>query len=111
MSLFNNRISTSIEVYDRKTVDLILGDKIPNSTGFSDIVANVGEIRNNGVEVLLNTINIYSRDFKWSTSINFTKNNNEVTKLAGGITRDIGNNRFVGESVQPLYYYEVAGIW
>ncbi len=111
MGLFNNRISTAIEVYDRETVDLILGDKIPNSTGFSDVVANVGEIRNKGIEVLLNTINIYKEDFRWSTSINFTKNKNEVTKLAGGITRDIGNNRFVGESVQPLYYYEVAGIW
>ncbi|WP_377974024.1 SusC/RagA family TonB-linked outer membrane protein [Arenibacter antarcticus] len=111
MGLFNNRISTAIEVYDRKTVDLILGDKIPNSTGFSDIVDNVGEIRNKGIEILLNTVNIYNEDFRWSTSINFTKNENEVTKLAGGISRDIGNNRFVGESVQPLYYYEVAGIW
>jgi TonB-linked SusC/RagA family outer membrane protein len=111
MGLFNNRISTSIEVYDRQTVDLILGDKLPNSTGFTDVVANVGEISNSGVEVLLNTENIVKNDFRWSTSINFTKNKNEVTKLAGGLTQDIGNNRFVGESVQPLYFYEVAGIW
>ncbi|MCM4170870.1 TonB-dependent receptor [Arenibacter sp. TNZ] len=111
MGLFNNRISTSIEVYDRKTVDLILGDKLPNSTGFTDVVANVGEIRNSGVEVLLNTVNIDKEDFRWSTSVNFSKNKNEVTKLAGGLTQDIGNNRFVGESVNALYYYEVAGIW
>ncbi|WP_220377763.1 MULTISPECIES: TonB-dependent receptor [unclassified Arenibacter] len=111
MGLFNNRISTSIEVYDRQTVDLILGDKLPNSTGFTDVVANVGEISNSGLEVLLNTENIVKNDFRWSTSINFTKNKNEVTKLAGGLTQDIGNNRFVGESVQPLYFYEVAGIW
>src|SRR5690606_3861248 len=89
----------------------ILGDKLPNSTGFTDVVANVGEISNSGVEVLLNTENIVKNDFRWSTSINFTKNKNEVTKLAGGLTQDIGNNRFVGESVQPLYFYEVEGIW
>lgn len=111
MGLFNNRISTSIEVYDRQTVDLILGDKLPNSTGFTDVVANVGEISNSGVEILLNTVNVVKNDFRWSSSINFTKNKNEVTKLAGGLTQDIGNNRFVGESVQPLYFYEVAGIW
>src|SRR5690606_9659404 len=111
IGLFNNRISTSIEVYDRQTVDLILGDKLPNSTGFTDVVANVGEISNSGLELLLNTENIVKNDFRWSTSINFTKNKNEVTKLAGGLTQDIGNNRFVGESVQPLYFYEVAGIW
>ena len=111
IGLFNNRISTSIEVYDRQTVDLILGDKLPNSTGFTDVVANVGEISNSGVEILLNTENIVKNDFRWSTSVNFTKNKNEVTKLAGGLTQDIGNNRFVGESVQPLYFYEVAGIW
>lgn len=111
IGLFNNRISTSIEVYDRQTVDLILGDKLPNSTGFTDVVANVGEISNSGVEILLNTENIVKNNFRWSTSVNFTKNKNEVTKLAGGLTQDIGNNRFVGESVQPLYFYEVAGIW
>jgi TonB-linked SusC/RagA family outer membrane protein len=111
IGLFNNRISTSIEVYDRQTVDLILGDKLPNSTGFTDVVANVGEISNSGVEILLNTLNVVKNDFRWSSSINFTKNKNEVTKLAGGLTQDIGNNRFVGESVQPLYFYEVAGIW
>ncbi|MFT6810773.1 MAG: TonB-linked SusC/RagA family outer membrane protein, partial [Saprospiraceae bacterium] len=108
---FNNRISGEIEWYDRKTVDLIIGDKIPTSTGFTDVVANVGEIQNKGIELTLNTVNVATKDFKWMTTLTFTKNNDKVTKLAGGITEDIGNLRFVGESVFPFYSWEFDGIW
>ncbi len=106
-----NRVNAVLEIYNRNTVDLILGDKLPTSTGYTDIVANVGEIKNSGVEVLLNTVNITKPDFTWRSTITFTKNNNEVTKLAGGLEEDIGNNRFVGESVNALYYWEKNGIW
>lgn len=111
MGILNNRITSSIEIYNRKTVDLILGDKLPRSTGFTDVLANVGEIQNKGVEIVLSTVNISKQDFTWNTNITFTKNNNKVTKLTGGLTQDIGNNRFVGESVKALYYYETNGIW
>ncbi|MFT7033156.1 MAG: TonB-linked SusC/RagA family outer membrane protein [Cyclobacteriaceae bacterium] len=111
MGFAQNRVTAAIEIYNRKTVDLILGDKLPNSTGYTDVVANVGEIQNAGVEILLNTVNIAKQDFTWGSTITFTKNNNEVTKLAGGLTEDIGNNRFVGESVQAIYYWEKNGIW
>jgi TonB-linked SusC/RagA family outer membrane protein len=111
IGLLENRISAAIEVYNRTTVDLILGDKLPNSTGYTDVVANVGEIQNRGVELMLNTVNFDKSDFRWTTMISFTKNNNEVTKLAGGVTEDIGNNRFVGYPVNALYYYEKDGIW
>lgn len=106
-----NRVTAAIEIYNRKTVDLILGDKLPLSTGYTDVIANVGEIKNAGVEILLNTVNIAKQDFTWNSTITFTKNNNEVTKLTGGLTEDIGNNRFVGESVNSLYYWEKNGIW
>ncbi|MFY0653205.1 MAG: TonB-dependent receptor [Cyclobacteriaceae bacterium] len=106
-----NKVTAAIEIYNRKTVDLILGDKLPTSSGYTDVVANVGEIKNAGIELLLNTVNIAKEDLTWNSTITFTKNNNEVTKLAGGLTEDIGNNRFVGESVQALYYWEKDGIW
>jgi len=111
VGLLENRISAAIEIYNRTTVDLILGDKLPPSTGFSDVVANVGEIQNRGIELMLNTVNFDKNDFRWATMISFTKNNNEVTKLTGGLTEDIGNNRFVGYPVNALYYYEKDGIW
>ncbi|MFT6879244.1 MAG: TonB-linked SusC/RagA family outer membrane protein [Arcticibacterium sp.] len=109
--LFNNRISGEVEVYKRNTVDLIIGDKLPRSTGFSDVVANVGEIQNNGIEITLNTVNVNKGNFSWSSNFTLTKNKDQVTKLAGGIIEDIGNLRFVGESVYPLYSLVFDGIW
>jgi TonB-linked SusC/RagA family outer membrane protein len=111
VGFLDNRINAEIELYNRQTESLILGDKLPLSTGFEDVVANVGEIRNRGVEITLNTVNFATADFRWTTMVSFTKNNNEVTKLTGDLTEDIGNNRFVGYPVNALYYFEKDGIW
>ena len=105
-------IRGSIEIYKRNTEDLILDDRIPTSTGFDSAVDNVGEIENSGVEITLNSININKGDFKWSSNLTYTANKDKVVKLAGGITEDKGNGRFVGESVRALYYtYKFEGIW
>lgn len=111
IGVLDNRITAVIELYNRKTVDLILPDKVPTSTGFEDVIANVGEIQNKGIEITLNTVNIAKPDFKWTSSLTITRNKDEVTKLAGGILQDIGNNRFVGESVRPHFTYKFDGIW
>lgn len=111
MGFFDGRISAGIELYKRNTEDLILPDKTPTSTGFSDVIANVGEIENKGIEVVLNTVNIAKKDFRWSTTITITSNQDKVVKLADGQTEDVGNLRFVGESVKPIYSWEFDGIW
>ena len=111
MGFLNNRISTDIEFYKRNTENLIVGNQIPTSKGFDFVTANVGEIMNQGIEVTLNTINIKTADFQWSTNINFSLNHNEVVELYDGITEDVGNLRFVGETVAPIYSYKFDGIW
>lgn len=109
---FRNRISGSVELYNRKTVDLILNQKIPTSSGFSQVVANVGQIGNKGVEILLNTVNVTISDFTWNTSLTFTKNNNQVLALYGdGQTIDKGNKLFVGYPLKSNFDYQFAGIW
>ncbi|MBI1343300.1 MAG: SusC/RagA family TonB-linked outer membrane protein [Terrimonas sp.] len=111
MGFLNNRITATVEVYDRKTRDLILNQNIPSSTGFSTVFANVGKVGNKGIEISLNTVNISKKDFSWATSINFSKNTNKILALASGVSQDIGNSLFVGYSVRSLYYYQFAGIW
>ena len=91
--------------------DLILDDKVPNSTGFNNVLENVGEIENSGIEVSLNSVNVNKGDFRWSSNLTFTANDDKVVKLAGGLTEDIGNARFVGESVRAYYTYKFEGIW
>ena len=110
-SLSGIKLNGTIEYYRRNTVDLILDDKVPPSTGFSDVVNNVGEIQNDGIELALNSVNLSTDDFQWQTNLTFTSNNDKVVKLAGGITEDKGNRRFVGESVRAHFSYKFDGIW
>ncbi len=110
--VINNRISASIEYYKRNTVDLIYREQIPASTGFRDIVTNVGEVSNKGIEISLNTVNVATDRFNWSSTINFSKNNNEVVSIGSdGIMADISTNLFVGEPLSAHYNYEFDGIW
>lgn len=107
-----NRITGSLEVYNRKTVDLILNQKIPNVTGFSQVIANIGEIENKGIELTLNTVNIAKNDFTWSTNFTFTKNKNKLLQLYGdGQTVDKGNKLFVGYPIRANFDYQFDGIW
>lgn len=107
-----NRIAGTVEVYDRKTVDLILNQKIPTASGFSQVISNVGKIQNKGVEVLLNTVNVARPNFSWNTSLTFTKNNNKLLELYGnGQLADKGNKLFVGYPIRANFDFEFDGIW
>jgi TonB-linked SusC/RagA family outer membrane protein len=112
MGFLKNRITAEIDVYKRNTVDLILEEKLPTSTGFGSVTTNLGKVMNRGLEVTLNTVNIRKGDFTWRTNISFSTNKNEIVQLYGGdITKDIGNKLFVGESLKANYDYKFAGIW
>lgn len=107
-----NRISGTVELYDRKTVDLILNQKIPTASGFSQVISNVGKIQNKGIEILLNTVNIATKDFSWNTTLTFTKNKNKLLELYGdGQTVDKGNKLFVGYPIKANFDYKFDGIW
>ncbi len=111
-SLLKNRINASVEYYDRKTVDLILSQKIPTASGFNQVVANVGSIQNKGIELTVNTVNIAKTDFRWTSTITFTKNNNKLLELYGdGQTEDKVNKLFVGKPIRGNFDYQFAGIW
>ncbi|MEJ4089534.1 TonB-dependent receptor [Galbibacter orientalis] len=77
-----NRISGTVEYYTRTTSDLLFEVPISATNGITDYLANIGEMKNSGWELALNTINIDNPNgFSWSTNINYTSNNNEITKL------------------------------
>ena len=69
---FNNRISGSVEYYNRLTEDLIMNKTVPVTTGYSSVKANVGSVRNEGFEVNINSDNIRTKDFQWSTDLNLS---------------------------------------
>jgi len=97
-SLFNSRISGSINVYQKDTKDLIAFAAIDPFTNFgSKIDKNIGDMRNKGVEFAINVVPVQTEDFEWNISYNVAFNDNEVTKLpfeqaVGGISGGVGNN-------------------
>ncbi|WP_346316414.1 TonB-dependent receptor [Chitinophaga sp. YIM B06452] len=114
-SLWNDRITGSVDVYQQRTNDLILPQNLPITTGYtSQFLANVGKTENKGLEINIGSTNIKAsgrNDFGWTTNFNITFNRNKITALQNGVTKDIGNNRFVGEPINALYNYVRLGIW
>jgi len=109
--LWKNRLSGSVDVYDNFTYDLLMNRNLPYSTGYSSILQNVGETRNKGIEVEISTINIQTKDFTWSTELNFSANRNEIVSLYGEKEDDVGSLWFIGEPINVNYYWVFDGIW
>ena len=75
-SFFQSRINLNVNVYNKRTVNNLIGVPLPFTTGYPSVNKNIGEIENKGVDVEFNTVNVRSRNFEWNTSINmgFVKN-------------------------------------
>jgi iron complex outermembrane receptor protein len=80
---FNNRLSGTIEYYDKRTKDLI-ADYAVSTTKYQHnwLTANVGEISNKGVELTINVVPVKTKDLTWETSLNLSHNENKVVKLS-----------------------------
>jgi len=83
-AFFSNRLTGSVEVYRSTNSELLLGSPLPRSSGFADITDNVGEVRNRGIEFSVETVNLRTEEFRWSTRFNAGINQNEVLELNEG---------------------------
>jgi iron complex outermembrane receptor protein len=82
-TLFNNRVNGTIEWYDKKTSDMLYTYTVPTPPYvYNTIQANVGDMKNTGIEFLLNIDVFRTRDFTWTTSINLSHNKNKITRLS-----------------------------
>lgn len=82
LGFLKDRITFTMEVYNKTTKDLLLKANLPTSTGYSIAYKNIGNVENKGLELSLSTINIVKKDFKWSSSFNISFNRNKVLALA-----------------------------
>ncbi len=110
-SLLKGRISGVIDIYKSKTTDLLMLMTIPTVTGYTNTYANIGETKGQGVDLTLNTVNINGKDFKWTSDLTASYNNDEIVSLANGKEDDINNKWFIGESIGVIYGYQYGGIW
>ena len=115
-SVLSNRLTASIDVYNKKTTDL-LGLIYPNSlTGFpTGIVGNQGDITNKGIEVGLTSVNVKARDFSWSTNWNFAHNKSHVDKITVATIVTTGAQQVVanvqeGYPAYTVFAYKYGGV-
>jgi hypothetical protein len=124
LSVLHNRVSITADYYRSVTNDLLLLVGLPYTTGYTSQLRNVGSVRNRGVELGINTVNVDRDDFEWRTSFNVAANRNEVVEL-GGVDRIYtgedkvsgaieGQNSTVVQVGQPLgsfFTFKTNGIW
>lgn len=110
-SLFNSRLTGVVDLYNRKTKDLILSRNLPATSGYTTITQNIGSTRNKGIEITLNGDIIRQKDFRWNMGISFFKNKNEILDLFGDKKDDVGSSRFIGQPIRVNYLLDYIGVW
>jgi TonB-linked SusC/RagA family outer membrane protein len=106
-AVLNNRITFTVEYYNKTTNDILLSAPVAGATGFTVENKNIGSVRNYGYELNVTSVNMQTKDFTWSTSANFSFNKNRVLKLANDNTpvyTGFGQTVQIGVN-QPLYSY------
>ena len=119
-------IDGSIDVYRSYTNDLLMERSLPVMTGFAKVWSNMGEVRNNGIEITLNSNNIRQEKLTWRTSFNFSLNKNKIVHLydtvddivdangnvIGQKEKDDPENRwFIGRPVGQIWEYDPIAVW
>jgi TonB-linked SusC/RagA family outer membrane protein len=111
-SLLKNRLWGSIEYYVTDTEDILYNVPLPETSGVGSYWANVGKVRNSGLELALNGVIIDNKDgWTWEAGVNFYTNHNEVTEIASGVDRDLSLYLFKGEPINVIFDYKKTGIW
>ena len=80
-SMLNNRLNFDISIYDKETTDMIFNVPVPAATGFQFFKENVGKVSNKGVEITLGGRIIQNSKMVWDSSLNYSKNENELLEL------------------------------
>ena len=127
LSLFQNRLFTTVDLYTMTTHDLLIDRSLPSIIGYSDVSSNLGELENKGFEMTINSINMNIQNkFRWNSSLIFSFNKNKIKHLYGEMVDildnkgnvigqreadDWTNNWFIGESIDRIWEYERLGIW
>ena len=114
-AFLRNRINGTIDVYSKESTDLLYSRDLPLVSGGGSVYDNVGKVQNRGIEIALNTINVQTKDWNWTTSFNFARNINKVKTINGedkiiSSSNPITQSLFVGSSVNNIYLYNWTGV-
>jgi TonB-linked SusC/RagA family outer membrane protein len=93
--LFNNTITGSFDYYKRTSDQLLLNNPISATTGFTNALVNLGKVENKGIEIELRSRNITMENFRWSSTLLVSKNENELVDFAdsNGLIQSVESKR------------------
>jgi len=123
--LFSDKLSGSFDVYQSETRDLLLDQKLPELTGFGSVKTNIGNLQNRGFDLGLNSINVSTADFVWTSVFNVTYRINKITTLGNDpiamtdgegntVMRepdDLQNGWFIGENKDVIWDWDLDGVY
>lgn len=109
--ILNNRINGSIDLYKSRTTDLLMDMIIPTLTGYPRTMANIGETKNQGIDISLDIVPVKTKDFSWNMNINTAYQKDEIVSLANGKQDMVDNAWFIGQSISVYYGLESNGLW
>ncbi|MBO4561511.1 MAG: TonB-dependent receptor [Bacteroidaceae bacterium] len=111
---FMKRFSGSVDLYTRKTTDMLLSKAQSSTSGFNSALTNIGSLQNSGVEFQFDADIIDSKDLKWSAGFNIAFNKSEILELAGDdemvYADDSRLRHFVGERLFTFYLKDYYGV-
>lgn len=123
LGLFNNRLNITADAFLKDSKDLLLSQDLSYVTGFDSQWQNVGKIRNKGIELTVNSVNISKRNFSWTTDFNISFIRNTLVSLQSGksymlsrsgINSSFSNYDYIAEVGSPLgsmYGYVFDGVY
>jgi len=125
-TLFEGILRGAVETYAMSTTDVLVNRELPTITGYNRVYANLGEVRNKGIELSLNSLNMKKRNFEWRSDFIFSLNRNKIVSITGEkfdvVDKDgnvIGqkepddktNNWFIGQAKDVIWDYRITGTW
>ncbi len=120
-SMFNGRLSLTADAYYSYTTDLLLSVQVANQTGYTSHLCNLGKVSNKGVELTVESRNIDTRNFSWTTSLTFSHNEQKVLDIGSEdfvpTLTSPGNNCYMmygyvkGYPLNSLWGFKYGGVW
>lgn len=115
LSLFDNRISISVDYYYKRGVDQIVARKVVPTLGVNTVMINAGTLTNKGVDISVNLMPITTKNFTWAINFNGARNENIVTNSSN--SQRYGYEEFLrgtailnGKPIDSFYSYRFAGL-
>ncbi|MEI6276982.1 MAG: SusC/RagA family TonB-linked outer membrane protein [Prolixibacteraceae bacterium] len=125
-NLLNGILTGSIEAYSMSTTDVLVNRLLPTITGFDRVYANLGNVKNKGLELSLNSLNLKHGNFEWKSNLIVSVNRNTIVSITGDKVNvldksgnvigqkesdDKTNNWFIGQSKDVIWDYKILGTW